>query len=180
MSDNANGAAGDPLPLRWLDGVSLAMNVIGSSLIFGLMLLIGFDVAGRNLFGAPISGVPEMVSLSIVAIVFLQAPQTLRAGRMPRSTALLDALDKRFPQLVIFIEDLWDLTGMAVLAIIVWATWPKMLREWERGTFVGAVGDFTAPTWPMKATIVIGGALLVLQFAARIWRRRLIRAGAPV
>ncbi|ABD54953.1 TRAP transporter small permease subunit [Jannaschia sp. CCS1] len=178
MSDATSEAAGEPLPLRLLDRVSLATNIVGSTLIFGLMLLIGFDVAGRNLFGAPISGVPEIVSLSIVAIVFLQAPQTLRAGRMPRSTALLDALSKKVPRMVTVMEDLWDLVGMAVLGTIVWATWPRLLREYERGTFVGAVGDFTAPTWPMKATIVVGGALLVLQFAGRIWRRHLARHGA--
>jgi TRAP-type C4-dicarboxylate transport system permease small subunit len=135
------------------------------------MFLIGFDVAGRNLFGAPISGVPELVALSIVAIVFLQCPQTLAAGRLPRSSALVDVLAAHRPGIARALEDVWDLLGAAVLGVLVWATWPRLLRDYERGTFVGAVGDFTAPTWPVKATIVIGSGLLVLMFMARIWRR---------
>lgn len=168
--------AGGPPLLRWVDRAATAANVAGSALILVLMVLIGLDVAGRNLFGAPLAGVPEIVSLSIVAIVFLQAPQTLGAGRMPRSTALSDALERRAPALGRVVEDLWDLVGAAVLVVIAWSVWPKLVRDWERGTFVGAVGDFTAPTWPVKATIVLGSALLVTQFLARIWRRH--RGGA--
>ncbi|MEM8852579.1 MAG: TRAP transporter small permease [Pseudomonadota bacterium] len=167
----AGAPARDPLPLRLLDLAAMATNIAGSALILGLMVLIGLDVAGRNLLGAPLPGVPEMVSLSIVAIVFLQAPQTLGAGRMARSTALPDTLSRKNPAAARLLEDVWDLVGAAVLAILVWATWPNLVRDWERSTFVGAVGDFTAPTWPVKATIVVGGALLVLQFIARIWRR---------
>ena len=69
MSD---ARARDPWPLRALDAVTQGMNVCGTALILGLMLLIGADVAGRNLMGRPVPGVPEMVALSIVAIVFLQ------------------------------------------------------------------------------------------------------------
>ena len=46
-----------------------------------------------------------------------------------------------------------------------------MIRAWERNDFVGAVGDFTAPTWPVKAMLALGAALLALQFLARIIRR---------
>ncbi|XWN30046.1 MAG: TRAP transporter small permease [Devosia sp.] len=170
MSERS-GSQHDPLPLRILDVAAMATNVAGSALILGLMIIIGLDVAGRNVLGAPLPGVPEMVSLSIVAIVFLQAPQTLGAGRMPRSTALPDTLASRRPAAARLLEDVWDLVGALVLAVLAWSTWPNLVRDWERSTFVGAVGDFTAPTWPVKATIVVGSGLLVLQFLARIWRR---------
>lgn len=161
----------EPAPLRWLDRLTLAANVGGSLLILGLTLLIGLDVAGRNLAGAPLSGVPEMVSLSIVAIVFLQAPQALRAGRMTRSDSLISALARRAPRLARGIETVFDLIAIGVVGAIVYATWPILLRAWERSEFVGAVGDFTAPVWPVKVTILLGGTLLALQFAARILRR---------
>ena len=48
------------------------MNAIGTLWIFMLMLLISADVLGRELLGTPIRGVTEIISLSIVAIVFLQ------------------------------------------------------------------------------------------------------------
>ncbi|SHJ28449.1 TRAP transporter small permease subunit [Wenxinia saemankumensis] len=161
----------EPAPLRWLDRATLAANVCGSLLIVGLTLLIGLDVAGRNLMNAPIPGVPEMVSLSIVAIVFLQAPQSLRSGRMTRSDSLIKALSARAPRLGRVIETVFDLAAIAVVGAIVYATWPILVRAWEMSVFVGAVGNFTAPVWPVKVTILLGGSLLVLQFAARILRR---------
>lgn len=162
-----------PRALAALDAVTQACNVCGSLLIFVLMVLIVVDVLGRNLVGAPLPGVPEMVALSIVAIVFLQSPQTLRAGRMPRSEALLSMLERRAPSASKCLLDLHDLAGLATTAIVCHASWPPLVKAWARDTFVGAVGDFTAPVWPVKATIVVGSALLALQFVARIARRHL-------
>lgn len=167
----------DPPALRLLDRLTQGLNVVGTGLIFALMLLIASDVLGRNLFGQPISGVPEMVSLSIVVIVFLQAPQALKAGRMTRSDAVSNILAKRAPSFSKAIETVYDLMAIGVIGAIVWSTWPLFLRAWQRGDFVGAVGDFTAPTWPVKAMILLGSAVLVLQFAARILRR-FLRAAA--
>ncbi|MEM7303832.1 MAG: TRAP transporter small permease subunit [Pseudomonadota bacterium] len=158
--------------LLWsLDAVTAIANVVGSLLIMGLVVLIAVDVIGRNLFGAPISGVPEMISLSIVAIVFLQAPQALRAGRFTRSDGLINVLQARFPGITLCLETIFDMMGICVLSAIIYAHWPIMTRSWHRGDFVGAVGDFTAPTWPVKAMLAIGAILLALQFAARIIRR---------
>ena len=161
----------DPAPLRALDACTQVANVIGSLLIVGLVLLIGADVLGRNLFAAPISGVPEMVKLSIVAIVFLQAPQALKSGRMTRSDALIDRINARLPVLGGAMETLFDLLAMGVVGAIFYATWPIFTKSWTRGDFVGAAGDFTAPTWPVKLMILIGAALLLSQFGARIVRR---------
>lgn len=161
----------DPAPLRGLDALTQAGNVAGSVLIFALMLLIGADVAGRNFFGAPISGVPEIVKLSIVAIVFLQAPQALKAGRMTQSDAVIKVLWSRAPRVASVLETLFDLVAIIVTGAIFYATWPIFTRSWTRGDFVGAAGDFTAPTWPVKLMILIGCALLMAQFAARIVRR---------
>lgn len=157
--------------LRWLDGLTQLANVCGSLLILALVVLIGADVFSRNMFNAPISGVPEMVTLSIVAIVFLQAPQALKAGRMTRSDALIGALERRVPSVSRWLNTLYDLLGAIVVAAILYATWPIFTRAWQRSEFIGAVGDFTAPVWPVKLMILTGAGLLTLQFLARIVRR---------
>ena len=36
---------------------------------------------------------------------------------------------------------------------------------------VVSFGNFTAPTWPVKFIILMGTALLILQFAMRIFKR---------
>lgn len=148
-----------------------AMNVIGSVLILGLVVLIGLDVGGRNFFGQPLSGVPEMVGLSIIVIVFLQAPQALQLGRMTRSDTLLNILKKRSATSGRVLETVFDLMGMLVFSIIIYGTWPMLQKAWTRGEFVGAVGDFTAPVWPVRTAVILGSALLTINFAVHIMNR---------
>lgn len=171
MSTSDKPEQRDPFPLRFIDAITQGLNIIGSLLILALVILVGVDVIGRNIFNHPISGVPELVTLSIVAIVFLQIPQALKEGRMTRTEALDAFLKNRAPGLAKFVESFFDLLGMGLVTIIVWTTWPILIKAWVRSDFIGAVGDFTAPTWPVKATIIIGGGMLVLQFAIRILRR---------
>lgn len=165
------GKGRDPLPLRALDAGTQLLNIGGTLLIVALMLLIGADVACRNLLNAPISGVPEMVTLSIVAIVFLQSPQALRSGRFPRSDAFQPVLERRFPRAGRALWDAFDLLGGLVVGIILYATWPIFVRAVERADYIGAVGDFTAPVWPVKLAVLLGSLFLLLQFLANIVRR---------
>ena len=90
---------------------------------------------------------------------------------MTRSDALLQALEARRPGVAAALETLCDLAGIAVMGVIVYASWPMFLRTWTRNDFIGAVGSFTAPTWPVKGMLILGASVLILQFAARIWRR---------
>lgn len=161
----------EPFLLRLLDGVTQALNVAGSTLILLLMVLVVADVAGRNLAGNPISGVPELVTLSIVAIVFLQVPAALRQGRMPQSDSFIRWLTAGGPVLGKALATVFDLIAMVLIWVIVYTTWPIFTRAWTRDEFIGAVGDFTAPIWPVKLILVCGGTVLISQFGARIWRR---------
>ena len=154
--------------LRLLDWATQGANILGTMLIVGLVLIICVDVIGRETLGAPLSGVPEMVSLSIVAIVFLQVPQAFKAGRLTRSDGLINA---RRPQLARAMETLFELLGALVVGTILYAHWPILTRSIARGDFVGSVGNFTFPTWPVKLAIFAGALLLLLQFLARILRR---------
>ncbi|MCW1931752.1 hypothetical protein [Pararhodobacter zhoushanensis] len=63
-----------------VSAITAVLNAVGTVWIVALMLLIVSDIAMRNIANAPIAGVPEMVSFSIVGIVFLQLSHALRAG----------------------------------------------------------------------------------------------------
>ena len=75
--------------------VTQAFNVMGTILIIFVMIVVNADVIGRELFLSPIAGVPMMVSMSIVAIVFLQTPQTFRQGRLTQNEAILNSIGNR-------------------------------------------------------------------------------------
>jgi TRAP-type mannitol/chloroaromatic compound transport system permease small subunit len=141
-----------------------AMNAVGTAWIIALMLLINSDVIGRDVFGAPVRGVTEIVSMSIVGIVFLQLADTLHAGKFTRAEVLLGYLQRRHPRLARALQGLYHLVGSALLAVICWASWGPLVEAVKIGEYVGAVGDFMAPMWPVRLIIVFGSACAALTF----------------
>lgn len=160
----------DPSLPRWflairkaIDSLTNLLNVIGTLLIVGVMLLVNADVIGRVVFDAPVSGVPEMVSMSIVAIVFLQVAQAFRKGRLTRTEAVVDFIQKRSPRVRHVLELVFSCAAILLIWKLYWASQPLFVKAWTRGTFEGTVGDFTAPIWPVKLIILIGCAALFIQ-----------------
>lgn len=155
---------GLPLPFG-LHRLIRGLNALGTLWIVALMLLINSDVLGRNLLGAPVRGVTELVSLSIVGIVFLQLGDTLRAGRFTRADVLLDRLRRDRPRLAHLLLGFYDLAGALFLAIILWASWEPLVESIRIGEYVGAIGDFTAPVWPVRLIMLVGLGVTLLTFA---------------
>ncbi len=153
---------------RAIDSVTMALNVIGTLLILGVMILVNADVIGRGALGLPISGVPEMVSMSIVAIVFLQVAQTFRMGRLTRSEAVLGMIESRSPRFRALVELTFCAGAIGIMLQLLSASWPLFVKSWTRNTFEGTIGDFTAPIWPVKFIILVGCTALIVQllFAA--------------
>ena len=149
---------------RMIDYLTLGLNMLGTVLIILLVVLINSDVVGRAFFGAPVSGVPEMVSLSIVAIVFLQIAQTVVVGRLTRSDALLNVVARKWPRMRQALEVVFNLLAAGILIILFSSSVSLFEKSWRKQTFIGSIGDFTAPVWPVKLLILVGCAALVLQF----------------
>lgn len=145
-----------------------AMNAVGTLWIIGLMLLINADIIGRSAFDAPIAGVPELVALSIVGIVFLQLAHTLRSGSMTRSDVLLGVLEHRAPRARHVLLALFQLAGGLLMAMIAGKFWPSVAAAWlqpERH-FMGNPGFFTIPQWPLFGLVFLGIVATALQFLA--------------
>ncbi len=145
------------------------MNAIGTLWIFGLMMLISADVLGREIFNAPIRGVTEIVSLSIVAIVFLQLAHTLWVKRITRNEALLRKLHRASPRIHSFVESIFCLVGGALFGVIAWFSILTVQKSLKVGEYVGAIGDFILPTWPIRLIIVIGSVATCSVFLHRIF-----------
>lgn len=146
-----------------IDALTLGLNVVGTLLIVALMVLVCADVIGREAFGTPISGVPEMVSMSIVVIVFLQVAQAFRMGRLTRAEAILNIAARKSPRLRAAMEAVFAITALFILFQMFSASVPLFEKAWVRNTFEGTIGDFTAPIWPVKLVILIGCVMLMIQ-----------------
>lgn len=172
----AASSYGRELPFG-LHRVFAAMNALGTVWILALMVLINADVAGRNLFAAPVRGVTELVSLSIVGIVFLQLADTLRAGRFTRADVLLQRLQRTRPALADGLQGLFHLVGLALMLVILVASWKPLAQAVAIREYVGAVGDFQAPVWPVRLITLVGLCSTALCFAvlAVLDLRRMVR-----
>ncbi|MBX3653064.1 MAG: TRAP transporter small permease [Ramlibacter sp.] len=160
---------------RLVDG----LNAFGSVVIGLVMLLMCADVLMRNLLNRPIDGVAELVATSIVVIVFLQLPGTLRHGRMSRADLFIDPFIMRRPRAGLRLRALFSAAGVLACAVIAYATWPMLAKAWVGSEFLGVEGVFTFPVWPMRGVVVLGATLAALQYALLAWQDwRAARTGA--
>jgi tripartite ATP-independent transporter DctM subunit len=150
-----------------------ALNAAGVIWVFALMFLIAADITARSLFDNPIAGVTEMVSLSLVACVFLQLAHAVLQGRLMRVEMFLTPLERRAPAAAAAWRAAFALLAVALLAALVAGSWPDLVSAWATAEFAGVEGIFTMPVWPIKLIIVAGTAIAGIELV-----RQLVRASA--
>ncbi|MBW0168779.1 MAG: TRAP transporter small permease [Hydrogenophaga sp.] len=156
------------------------LNGLGSIVIGLVMVLMCADVFMRNAFNKPIDGVAELVAASIIVIVFLQLPGTLRHGRMSRADLFIDPFLLKRPRAGLRLRALFSLFGVFACAVIAYATRPLLVKAWTYDEFIGIEGVFTFPTWPMALVVTLGGVLASVQYALLAWHDLRGSARAPV
>jgi TRAP-type mannitol/chloroaromatic compound transport system permease small subunit len=160
-------------PVRWLSFEMLlsVFNSIATIWIVVLMVVINIDIVGRTVFSAPLRGVPELVKLSIVGIIFLQVGHTLRAGRITRADGLIRPFERRWPRLGLLLQGLYSLCGVALFTILFYASRPLFVYAWTQSEFYGVEGYVTYPVWPVRLVILIGCACVAIQYALFAWQQ---------
>ena len=147
-----------------------ALNSLGSLWIAVLMVVIIVDIVGRTALSMPLRGVPELVKLSIVGIVFIQLGHTLRSGRMTRSDGLLRISRARLPRLSHAMTLLFNLVGAGLFVLVLHASYPFFVEAWTTGEYAGIQGYVSYPVWPVRLIILIGCAVAAIQYCLFAWR----------
>jgi C4-dicarboxylate transporter DctM subunit len=140
------------------------LNGLGTIWIFVMMVLINADVLGRALFNAPIRGVPLIISLSIIAVVFLQLPDSLRNGRVTRNEVVLTRLERRGSRWLHSLQAVFHLGGAVLMTVIVVYGIPLFEKAWKSNAYFGNLGDFTFAEWPINLVVLIGAVGVGAQF----------------
>ena len=153
------------------------LNSLGSLWIVVLMVVIIVDIVGRTALSMPLRGVPELVKLSIVAIVFIQLGHTLRSGRMTRSDGLLRISRTRMPRLSHAMTLLFNLVGAGLFALVFHASYPFFVEAWSTGEYAGIQGYVSYPVWPVRLIILIGCAVAAIQYCLFAWRDLAVVSG---
>jgi TRAP-type C4-dicarboxylate transport system permease small subunit len=164
QSEFAAGVAADAREQTLFGRLVDSLNALGSLLVFAMMLLILADIARRTLVSQPVYGVSEMIAMSVIILVFVQLASTLRHGRMARAEIFIDPFRRKSPRLGGLLQATFDLAGAFVCGVIAWFTFPLLIDAYQSAEYLGTVGLFTAPVWPMRLAIFIGATLTGLQY----------------
>jgi TRAP-type C4-dicarboxylate transport system permease small subunit len=165
MSGHRNDASDKSIVGR----ITAIMAAIGTAWILVIMAVVCADIIGRGAFNRPILGVPEFLTFSIVGIVFLQLPQTLRMNGLTRADILLTAIGRRNPAVRHAMQLVYDLVGAVLFAAIAYTTWPLAIRAFENDEFYGSTGVVQIPTGPLKLIIIAGCIMMTVQFLIHAW-----------
>lgn len=145
--------------------LSKALMVFAALWAFALAFYILLDVILRNV-DLPIEGTSEIVTNSIVTIVFLQIAYCIHIRGMIRADFLLQLLGPR----VTFVITITNyLAGAAFFAIVIAGQFGPAVEAWMTGEFEGE-GAVRVPTWPSRFAVVIGSTLAVANYLLLIYR----------
>jgi TRAP-type mannitol/chloroaromatic compound transport system permease small subunit len=165
--------AAQPFSLRLLlsfGALLSGLNSVATIWIIVLMIVINIDVFGRTAFSAPLPGVPELVKLSIVGIIFLQLGHTLRVGRITRADTLMRPVRRHWPRVALLVRGLYSVAGVFLFGVLFEASAPLFWKSWVGGEYAGIEGYVSYPVWPVRLIILIGSACAALQYAVFVWQ----------
>jgi tripartite ATP-independent transporter DctM subunit len=143
------------------------MNGAGVVWIFALMFLICADIFGRTVFDSPIRGVAEMVSLSLVASVFLQLAYAVHQQRLTRAEFLFNRIESKDAKLASDWSGVLSLFAFAMCLVIAVGIFPDFLRAFQTAEFAGVQGIFSVQVWPIKFLILIGSLIAAFECGRR-------------
>ena len=157
---------------RWSDLTAKALLALAAGLAFLLSFLVVADVIGRTAFSSPVKGTPEIVSMSIVIICFLQASYAIRSGGMLHVDVIPALLPARLRETL---AALGCLLGVAFFAVVLYGGLEPLAHAWTSNEYEGE-GALRVPTWPARLAVLLGAALAtldyVLAFAVHLKRIR--------
>lgn len=151
---------------RIVGAFARALNVLSAVWLASIALLILYDVVGREAFGSPLYGTNEIVSNSVLSILFLQLPLSILTRSSLRTTILYDHASDWGKALIEAAS--YVMAGILFLVIAV-GSWPNMIEGWAIGEQEGS-GIVTIPVYPIRTLVVFVSFVGVVVCALLIFR----------
>ena len=144
------------LIITFSDRLSKVLMVVAAVYAFGLTFLILLNIIDRALF----DGVAEIVTTSIVIIVFLQAGYAIRSRSMLRADFLVSRLSGTFQKLLLVFG---YLLGASFFLMVIWGGWEESVRAWVDMNYEGE-GALHVYTWPARWAVMFGSLIALLNY----------------
>lgn len=140
--------------------------MIGALLVIATMVVVGYSVIMRYVFGEPQVWTDELVSFWLVAIVTLGAADVLRRDGHIRIDLVTDHLPPRVQVWV----DVWGLVSVILLsAVLTISGWEMVAFSWSVDLL--SEGYLELPLWIPQSLVPVGFALMGLAALHRLIQR---------
>lgn len=140
----------DALIEKFVGNLSRALNIFSAVWLFSIAFLILWDVIGREAFGVPFHGTNEIVSNSVLSILFLQLPLTILNRSSLRTTIVYGNVGVRGRSIINTIS--YTLAALLFLIIAI-GSWPNMIEGWLILEQEGS-GIINIPVYPIRTLVV--------------------------
>ena len=144
------------LIITFSDRLSKVLMVVAAVYAFGLTFLILLNIIDRALF----DGVAEIVTTSIVIIVFLQAGYAIRSRSMLRADFLVSRLSGTFQKMLLVFG---YLMGAAFFLMVIWGGWEDAVRDFVDMNYEGE-GALHVYTWPARWAVMFGSLIALMNY----------------
>ena len=156
-----------------VERLSSWMSAMASLTLLAMTLIVGFEVASRYLFNSPTIWAWDInVQLMMLLVMFGMAEvyrqdahvrvDIFSAALSPRGRAILDIA--------------YAPVFFMITAVLVWTGWTYFLGSYERLQTASTI--FAPPLYPIKFTLPLGAAVLLLQGLVKLVRDLRIAFGA--
>ncbi len=135
---------------RIVGAFARTLNVISAIWLASVAILILYDVVGREFFESPFHGTNEIVSNSVLSILFLQLPLSILTRSSLRTTIYYGSASTRGKG---YIDAVSYLLALLLFLVIAIGSWPNMIEAWEIGEQEGS-GIINIPVYPIRTLVV--------------------------
>mgnify|MGYP006238914995 CR=1 FL=1 len=140
--------------------------------LVALVLMVGFEVLSRNLFGLSFSGVEILSGYVLVLLTFLGGSVALRAGSVYR----MQFVEGNFhPFLASILAILVHLVAIIFLSLIVYYSSKLVLSSFARG--VTSQANASIKLWWLQVVIPVGcSTMIMILISGLIKKSQLVKA----
>ena len=150
---------------RWYGALLDALMALAALLVLAMTLMIGADVALRNLAAGGLPWSNEVSEYILYLVTLLSAPWLLRRGQHIRVDILLRALPRR---LAYGMEWLADFAGLACALYFVVYGWRVTVASHEAAAI--SLKTLVLPEWWMLSALPAAFLLVAIEFLFRMHR----------
>lgn len=149
--------------LRLLTWLARACTIGGALALAVMMLGTDWDILARQLAGRPLTGVVELVEITVLATAMLGLPK----GFLRDEQIRIDLLDSLLaPAVLRGVKAAGLLLSILFLALLSRNIWQPML---DARMFGDVKYDLGVPVWPLYALMLFAFAASVLTCSALFW-----------